>query len=150
MAYFINQACIGCLACKKICPTDAITGQKKEHHLIRPDICIECGACGRVCPKSAVEDSFGMKTTRIKKKNWNRPEIDMETCTSCNICIDTCPVNALEEELQVKGNPRPFPLLTESVCISCGFCADDCPVFAISMRPGMKTPEKPDDPQKED
>ena len=136
MAYSITNACIGCLACKKICPSNAITGEKKELHTINADKCIECGACGRVCPKSAVKDNFGMTVLKIKKKDWEQPVIDMEICTSCNICIDTCPVEALEPVLLQKKNPHPFPALSDkSMCIGCGFCADDCPVSAISMSP---------------
>lgn len=145
MAYSINSKCIGCPACKKICPAHAISGEKKEQHLIHDDLCIECGACGRVCPQSAVEDPFGVTVLRIKKKEWDRPFVDMAICTSCNICIDTCPVEALEEKLQIKGNPRPFSHLPdEGVCIGCGFCAADCPVSAITMRPRNQAgnPEK--------
>lgn len=139
MAYSITSACIGCLACKEICPSYAVQGEKKEQHTIHAHICIECGACGRVCPASAVEDNFGMVATRIKKKDWERPTIDMETCTSCGICIDTCPAGALEERLEKNGNPHPFPALPDaSICMGCGFCAADCPVFAITMSPRQK------------
>jgi NADH:ubiquinone oxidoreductase subunit F (NADH-binding)/(2Fe-2S) ferredoxin/ferredoxin len=61
--YEIDQeTCIGCVLCRKKCPVDAISGEKKEPHSIDNDICIKCGICYSVCPKKvqAVQkvDSF--------------------------------------------------------------------------------------------
>jgi len=134
MAYTITPSCIGCQSCAKICPSGAISGEKKQAHTIHWDICIECGACGRVCPVGAIKDSFGVPALRIKKKQWKQPVIDMKICMSCGICIDTCPAGALEKAVQLKNNPHAFPRLTDvSFCMGCGFCADDCPVSAITM-----------------
>ncbi|MGK5092410.1 NADH-quinone oxidoreductase subunit NuoF [Deltaproteobacteria bacterium TL4] len=44
--------CDGCGACKKICPAGAISGEKKDRHLIREETCVKCGACYQVCPAS--------------------------------------------------------------------------------------------------
>ena len=47
--------CDACGACKKVCPTDAIEGVKKEEvHRIIEEKCTSCGACRTVCPKDAV------------------------------------------------------------------------------------------------
>ena len=40
MAYKIIETCIGCTACTKRCPTEAITGVRNEIHQIDPDLCI--------------------------------------------------------------------------------------------------------------
>ncbi len=134
MAYAITTDCIGCQACKRICPSDAIIGEKKELHTVDTSICIDCGSCGRVCPVKAVEDNVGLTTSRINKKDWKRPIIDMDTCMSCGICIDTCPVGALDQTTLKKTNPHAFPFLPdESICMGCGFCSTDCPVSAIVM-----------------
>ena len=53
--YFINDNCIGCGLCKKVCPAGAITGEKKERHVIDTDKCLKCGACMEKCKKHAIE-----------------------------------------------------------------------------------------------
>lgn len=46
--------CIGCMACKRVCPTHAISGEKKEVHRINQEICIKCGACMDKCQFDAI------------------------------------------------------------------------------------------------
>ena len=49
------QKCKGCGVCIKVCPTGAITGEKKKPHSIDPELCIKCGACATACKLHAVE-----------------------------------------------------------------------------------------------
>ncbi|MFA4874646.1 MAG: NADH-quinone oxidoreductase subunit NuoF [bacterium] len=50
-----SEKCIGCGACIRVCPVDAITGEKKKLHVIDQAICTRCGACMQICPVDAVE-----------------------------------------------------------------------------------------------
>ncbi len=53
--YFINpDNCVGCTACARNCPVNAIKGERKQIHEINQDICIKCGACLEKCKFNAV------------------------------------------------------------------------------------------------
>jgi Fe-S-cluster-containing hydrogenase component 2 len=43
------------MVCLKACPSDAITGAKKEKHIIDQEACIKCGKCFTVCRFDAVD-----------------------------------------------------------------------------------------------
>ncbi len=54
--YIIDKVkCIGCGACAKVCPTNAISGKIKEPFEIDQDKCIKCGACMARCKFNAIE-----------------------------------------------------------------------------------------------
>jgi len=55
ITYTINENCTGCMACLTACAYNAITGKKKELHVIDQDHCTKCGACMAVCKFDAVE-----------------------------------------------------------------------------------------------
>ncbi len=52
--FIIEDKCNGCQLCLKACPTNAITGIKKQSHEINHELCIKCGKCFDVCRFDAV------------------------------------------------------------------------------------------------
>ncbi len=52
--YIVPTKCTGCTACVKVCPTSAISGEKRQPHMIDQDKCIHCGACFEKCKFSAI------------------------------------------------------------------------------------------------
>lgn len=55
MEYVIDpENCVGCTACARVCPVNAISGERKEIHHINPAICIKCGACKEKCKFDAI------------------------------------------------------------------------------------------------
>ena len=55
ITYNITDKCIGCTACSRLCPVNAIEGSLKHKHTINNEICIKCGACFENCKFNAVE-----------------------------------------------------------------------------------------------
>jgi NADH:ubiquinone oxidoreductase subunit F (NADH-binding)/(2Fe-2S) ferredoxin/NAD-dependent dihydropyrimidine dehydrogenase PreA subunit len=51
------DACTGCTACARVCPTQAATGEKKKVHSIDQEKCIKCGACYDACKFDAIDVS---------------------------------------------------------------------------------------------
>ena len=49
-----ERDCTGCGACKKVCPSQAISGEKKKSHRILAELCSKCGSCKDICPVGAV------------------------------------------------------------------------------------------------
>lgn len=50
----LEDKCIGCTACAKACPVNAISGSVKAVHVIDQEKCIKCGQCLAKCKFSAI------------------------------------------------------------------------------------------------
>ena len=62
--YHVNDSCISCGKCKKVCKMD-VDMSKNQRSLE----CIRCGDCIKACPTSAISTSF-------KNKNFNKGDIN--------------------------------------------------------------------------
>ena len=51
----IPELCTGCTVCAVKCPTDTISGERKEIHFINQEGCIQCGECFSRCKFDAIK-----------------------------------------------------------------------------------------------
>ncbi len=48
------EVCTGCMVCARNCPTEAITGEKQQPHVINLELCTRCGLCIQLCKFNGV------------------------------------------------------------------------------------------------
>jgi len=58
----IPDLCKGCTLCLKACPSGAVTGDRREPHVIDETLCIGCGACMDACPFGAI--------IKVRREHW--------------------------------------------------------------------------------
>lgn len=71
VAYIDEIKCIGCTACIKACPVDAIIGANKQSHTVVIDMCTDCKACIEPCPVDCIE--MVPISTNIYDWQWEKP-----------------------------------------------------------------------------
>lgn len=54
VAHIDEAVCIGCTACIRACPVDAIMGASKQMHTVLADECTGCGLCVAPCPVDCI------------------------------------------------------------------------------------------------
>jgi NADH-quinone oxidoreductase subunit F len=54
LTFTITENCSGCTLCAKRCPVNAISGDRKQRHVIDQDTCIKCGKCEESCKFGAI------------------------------------------------------------------------------------------------
>jgi Na+-translocating ferredoxin:NAD+ oxidoreductase subunit B len=73
VAEVLEDLCIGCTKCYKVCPTDAIMGAAKQIHAVFREACTACGKCVDVCPTEATR-MMPLPAT-LQTWYWARPEV---------------------------------------------------------------------------
>ena len=59
--YTVNKTnCTGCHACFTACPTQAVSGERKQMHKIAQKKCIKCDTCRQVCMFDAIDVDTGV------------------------------------------------------------------------------------------
>ncbi len=53
--YIDEEKCKACGACKRVCPQNAISGEKKVPHRIDQSLCIQCRSCYEACKFDSVK-----------------------------------------------------------------------------------------------
>lgn len=70
--FYIEDTCIKCGICEKVCPIDNITLKDKP---VIHDRCIRCGACTHNCPKNSIRYKGEKSKSRYRNKNVSVAEI---------------------------------------------------------------------------
>lgn len=55
LAVILEDLCIGCTLCIKVCPVDAIVGSFKQMHTVIAEDCTGCELCIAPCPVDCIE-----------------------------------------------------------------------------------------------
>ncbi len=68
-SFILDEPCTGCTWCRDVCPTNAISGELEQIHLVDPAMCIGCYMCKDICPEDAIEmhgpDIYGQAGVKI-------------------------------------------------------------------------------------
>ncbi|GBD14410.1 Ferredoxin [bacterium HR25] len=146
MAYKILDWCIGCTACSKRCPTEAISGERNKLHVIDPELCIDCGACGVVCPVECIADDQGDICKGFPRREWPKATVIEDNCigSGCELCINICPFEALYLDTSGERVGDFFGVATviEKRCTGCRLCEDACGWGAIYIDPPREALKK--------
>lgn len=120
--------CLGLGDCAAVCPSDAITIDKKRKvAIIDPDKCTGCGLCVAKCPKNLIhlvpaDANIVYQCSYEPIRNIPGREKCDEGCLHCKKCYKAC-----ENEAIIWDESKAIPVFDFSKCIMCGKCIEACP-----------------------
>ena len=146
MAYKIIETCIGCTACTKRCPTEAITGVRNVIHQIDPELCIDCGACGVVCPPEAILDELGdvSRTSRAasgRRRTSSKTTASAPAASFASRSAPSTPWSSTSPASKV-GDFFGVASVIERRCTGCRLCEQSCGWSAIYIDPPREMQKK--------
>ncbi len=145
-AYYITENCTGCTACLRRCPTEAISGEANELHIIDPEKCIDCGVCGLYCPVDAILTEYDEIAPPMKYSEIPKAKVDTDNCTGCDFCVDVCPFDCISLQQYDQNNPSTdacnmVAVVDEKKCVSCKLCEQVCIKDAITVDRPVSFPD---------
>ena len=75
LAWIDEAACIGCTACIRACPVDAIMGAAKQMHTVVSPLCTGCELCIAPCPVDCISMVPVAETVQTWK--WKYPVVEI-------------------------------------------------------------------------
>lgn len=100
-----KDLCTGCQECIKVCPVNAIEGEKNKPQEINIDKCVICGQCVQVCKSYASIIDNGFDFVDEKRKERNLPDsIKEPVFAAYNICD-------IEKVKQALKDPSKFTMV---------------------------------------
>lgn len=82
---WIEELCIFCGKCAKVCPEDRIFVDKPiSGEVVIGEECKLCGVCMDICPSQAI--SF----------DGRRMVVDLDVCIFCGACKNACPIKVID------------------------------------------------------
>ena len=131
----IAEACTGCSACEKRCPTGAISGESKKVYFIEPGLCIDCGACGVICPDEAIMTNHGVITHVLKRAERPVAVVHPDNCNGCGVCVDVCPFDCISPSPENTAVYLGKVQVNEKTCVGCLLCEEVCGWDGIYIMP---------------
>ncbi len=74
-SYYVENTCIQCATCVKVCPNNNITLDAKNNSITLQNLCISCYSCLQNCPKNALHIKNQRSRNRYRNKNISLAEI---------------------------------------------------------------------------